>query len=99
MSTLSKAEGSRKGKKLKEPLMAAQVVINRREDEFQQLFRNFQFPVNWEATFPSTGSTAVDVPPGFITLYSSFFKVGLALKIEHSLHRPRPILYMSYRTS
>ncbi|MFS7997770.1 hypothetical protein Hanom_Chr12g01145851 [Helianthus anomalus] len=57
-------------------MTAAHAVINWKEDEFQELCRNFQFPVNWEAMFPSARSTTVDASPDFITLYTTFFKEG-----------------------
>ncbi|KAJ0618301.1 hypothetical protein HanPSC8_Chr02g0057491 [Helianthus annuus] len=76
MSTSSRPEGSWKGKrsKSKDPLRADQAVINWREDEFQQICQNFQFLVNWGAQYPTPGSTALDAPPGYITLYGAFFR-------------------------
>ncbi|MFS7933946.1 hypothetical protein Hanom_Chr05g00385771 [Helianthus anomalus] len=51
MSTSTKPEGSRKGKKSKpkDSLRAEQAVVNWKEDEFQQLSRTFRFPVNLDA--------------------------------------------------
>ncbi|MFS7919117.1 hypothetical protein Hanom_Chr03g00209091 [Helianthus anomalus] len=78
MSTSSKPEGSRKGKKSKskESLRTDKAIINWKEDEFQQIGQNFQFPANWGAKFPESGSTVVDALSGYITLYGTFFKEG-----------------------
>ncbi|KAJ0796107.1 hypothetical protein HanPI659440_Chr04g0158341 [Helianthus annuus] len=36
----------------------------------------FAFPSDWGIQFPTAGSTALDAPPGYMTLYATFFKEG-----------------------
>ncbi|KAJ0798000.1 hypothetical protein HanPI659440_Chr04g0180091 [Helianthus annuus] len=53
-----------------------QAQINWKEDEFQNLVRGHNFRPEWGARYPPSGSTALDAPPGFITLYAAFFREG-----------------------
>ncbi|KAJ0571506.1 hypothetical protein HanHA300_Chr05g0190961 [Helianthus annuus] len=53
-----------------------QAVINWKEEEFQNLVRGMNFRPEWGAQYPPPGSTALDAPPGFITLYVAFFREG-----------------------
>ncbi|KAJ0554628.1 hypothetical protein HanHA89_Chr08g0310181 [Helianthus annuus] len=53
-----------------------QAWINWKEDEFQNLVRGHNFRSEWGARYPPSGSTALDAPPGFITLYAAFFREG-----------------------
>ncbi|KAJ0753614.1 hypothetical protein HanPI659440_Chr09g0337751 [Helianthus annuus] len=53
-----------------------QAVINWKEEEFQMLVRGHNFRPEWGARYPPSGSTALDAPPGFITLYAAFFREG-----------------------
>ncbi|KAJ0944857.1 hypothetical protein HanPSC8_Chr03g0121441 [Helianthus annuus] len=53
-----------------------QAQINWKEDEFQNLVRGHNFRSEWGARYPPSGSTALDAPPGFITLYAAFFREG-----------------------
>ncbi|KAJ0786503.1 hypothetical protein HanOQP8_Chr02g0072001 [Helianthus annuus] len=53
-----------------------QAVINWKEEEFHNLVRGHNFRPEWGARYPPSGSTALDAPPGFITLYAGFFREG-----------------------
>ncbi|KAM0040321.1 hypothetical protein Hdeb2414_s0012g00392391 [Helianthus debilis subsp. tardiflorus] len=53
-----------------------QAVIGWKEEEFQNLVRGHRFRPEWGAQYPPSGSTALDAPPGFITLYAAFFREG-----------------------
>ncbi|KAF5804713.1 hypothetical protein HanXRQr2_Chr05g0200381 [Helianthus annuus] len=53
-----------------------QAVINWKEDEFQMLVRGHNFRPEWGARYPPSGSTALDAPRGFITLYAAYFREG-----------------------
>uniref|UniRef100_A0A251TRA1 Putative transposase (Putative), gypsy type n=1 Tax=Helianthus annuus TaxID=4232 RepID=A0A251TRA1_HELAN len=53
-----------------------QAVINWKEEEFQMLVRGMNFRSEWGAQYPPPGSTALDAPPGFITLYVAYFREG-----------------------
>ncbi|XP_035845431.1 uncharacterized protein LOC110933087 [Helianthus annuus] len=53
-----------------------QAQINWKEDEFQNLVRGHNFRSEWGARYPPSGSTALDAPPGFITLYAAYFREG-----------------------
>ncbi|MFS7905663.1 hypothetical protein Hanom_Chr01g00050361 [Helianthus anomalus] len=53
-----------------------QAVINWKEEEFHNLVRGHNFRPEWGARYPPSGSTALDAPPGFITLYAAFFREG-----------------------
>ncbi|KAJ0539425.1 hypothetical protein HanHA300_Chr08g0286121 [Helianthus annuus] len=53
-----------------------QAVIGWKEEEFQNLVREMGFLPEWGAQFPTPGSTAMDAPPGYITLYAAFFREG-----------------------
>ncbi|KAJ0568591.1 hypothetical protein HanIR_Chr06g0297911 [Helianthus annuus] len=53
-----------------------QAVINWKEEEFRNLVRGHNFRPEWGARYPPSGSTALDAPPGFITLYAAFFREG-----------------------
>ncbi|KAJ0808612.1 hypothetical protein HanPI659440_Chr01g0005281 [Helianthus annuus] len=49
-------------------------AINWREEEFQNLVWDMGFRPEWGAQFPTPHSTALDAPPGYITLYATFFR-------------------------
>ncbi|KAM0052783.1 hypothetical protein Hdeb2414_s0007g00252361 [Helianthus debilis subsp. tardiflorus] len=51
-------------------------AINWKEEEFQNLVRDMGFRSEWGAQFPTPYSTALDAPPGYITLYVAFFREG-----------------------
>ncbi|MFS7922017.1 hypothetical protein Hanom_Chr03g00243681 [Helianthus anomalus] len=51
-------------------------VINWKEEELNNLIQNFAFPSDWGVQFPIATSTALDAPPGYITLYVDFFQEG-----------------------
>uniref|UniRef100_A0A251SD94 Putative transposase (Putative), gypsy type n=1 Tax=Helianthus annuus TaxID=4232 RepID=A0A251SD94_HELAN len=53
-----------------------QAVIGWKEKEFQNLVRGMNFRPEWGAQYPPPGSTALDAPPGYITLYAAFFREG-----------------------
>ncbi|KAJ0491851.1 hypothetical protein HanIR_Chr12g0568361 [Helianthus annuus] len=53
-----------------------QAVINWKEEEYHNLVRGHNFRPEWGARYPPSGSTALDAPPGFITLYAAFFREG-----------------------
>ncbi|MFS7910794.1 hypothetical protein Hanom_Chr02g00110411 [Helianthus anomalus] len=53
-----------------------QAVIGWKEEEFQNLVRGVNFRPEWGAQYPPAGSTALDAPPGYITLYAAFFREG-----------------------
>ncbi|KAM0061487.1 hypothetical protein Hdeb2414_s0004g00136701 [Helianthus debilis subsp. tardiflorus] len=53
-----------------------QAVIGWKEEEFHNLVRGHKFRPEWGARYPPSGSTALDAPPGFITLYAAFFREG-----------------------
>ncbi|KAL9996512.1 hypothetical protein Hdeb2414_s0692g00936321 [Helianthus debilis subsp. tardiflorus] len=53
-----------------------QAVIYWKEEEFHNLVRGHNFRPEWGARYPPSGSTALDAPPGFITLYAAFFREG-----------------------
>ncbi|KAJ0457735.1 hypothetical protein HanIR_Chr15g0777101 [Helianthus annuus] len=48
-------------------------AINWKEEEFQNLVRDMGFLPEWGAQFPTPNSTAIDAPPGYISLYAAFF--------------------------
>ncbi|MFS7922708.1 hypothetical protein Hanom_Chr03g00252181 [Helianthus anomalus] len=50
--------------------------INWKEEEFQNLVKDMSFRPEWGAQFPTQNSTALDAPPGYITLYAAFFREG-----------------------
>ncbi|KAJ0493559.1 hypothetical protein HanIR_Chr12g0587541 [Helianthus annuus] len=43
---------------------------------FEQIMRGFRFPPEWDARYPGQNQTAVDAPPGYITLFEDFFLQG-----------------------
>ncbi|KAM0029158.1 hypothetical protein Hdeb2414_s0018g00522511 [Helianthus debilis subsp. tardiflorus] len=51
-------------------------MISWKEKEFHNLVRDMGFLPDWGAQFPTPGSTAMDAPPGYITLYAAFFREG-----------------------
>ncbi|KAF5783523.1 hypothetical protein HanRHA438_Chr11g0521321 [Helianthus annuus] len=53
-----------------------QAIIGWKEEEFQNLVRDMGFLPEWGAQFPNPNSTALDAPPGYITLYAAFFREG-----------------------
>ncbi|KAJ0805014.1 hypothetical protein HanPI659440_Chr02g0044781 [Helianthus annuus] len=60
----------------KNPPGPDQAVIGWREEEFQNLVREMGFLPEWGAQFPTPNSTALDAPPGYITLYAALFREG-----------------------
>ncbi|MFS7990063.1 hypothetical protein Hanom_Chr11g01054401 [Helianthus anomalus] len=60
----------------KNPPGPDQVVINWKEEELNNLIQRFAFPSDWGIQFPTTTSTALDAPPGYMTLYADFFWDG-----------------------
>ncbi|KAJ0622858.1 hypothetical protein HanIR_Chr01g0025361 [Helianthus annuus] len=53
-----------------------QAVIGWKEKEFNNLVQGMAFRPEWGAQYPPPGSTALDAPPGYITLYAAFFREG-----------------------
>ncbi|KAJ0778339.1 hypothetical protein HanLR1_Chr02g0070601 [Helianthus annuus] len=53
-----------------------QALIGWKEEEFQNLVRGMNFRPELGAQYPPAGSTALDAPPGYITLYAAFFREG-----------------------
>ncbi|XP_035841715.1 uncharacterized protein LOC110918485 isoform X2 [Helianthus annuus] len=53
-----------------------QAVISWKEEEFNNLVGGMGFRPEWGAQYPPVGSTALDAPPGHITLYAAFFREG-----------------------
>ncbi|XP_022006810.2 zinc finger BED domain-containing protein RICESLEEPER 2-like [Helianthus annuus] len=51
-----------------------QAVISWKEEEFNNLVGGMGFRPEWGAQYPPVGSTALDAPPGHITLYAAFFR-------------------------
>ncbi|KAJ0706074.1 hypothetical protein HanPSC8_Chr09g0355281 [Helianthus annuus] len=77
MSTSSKPVSMKKRKsKPKNPPGPDQAVINWKEEELHNLIQNFAFPSDWGIQFPTATSTALDAPPGYMTLYAAFFREG-----------------------
>ncbi|KAF5754656.1 hypothetical protein HanXRQr2_Chr17g0793731 [Helianthus annuus] len=62
--------------KVKNPSGPDQAMIGWKEEEFQNLVREMGFSLQWGAQFPTPNSTALDAPPGYITLYAAFFREG-----------------------
>ncbi|MFS7925713.1 hypothetical protein Hanom_Chr04g00288291 [Helianthus anomalus] len=50
--------------------------INWKEEEFHNLVRDMGFHSEWGAQLPTPNSTALDAPPGYITLYAAYFWEG-----------------------
>ncbi|MFS7932898.1 hypothetical protein Hanom_Chr04g00373331 [Helianthus anomalus] len=75
---MSRANPSQKKRrnKGKTPPGPNQAVIGWKEDEFNNLVREMGFRPEWGAQYPTTGSTAMDAPPGYLTLYTAFFREG-----------------------
>ncbi|MFS8007464.1 hypothetical protein Hanom_Chr14g01261291 [Helianthus anomalus] len=53
-----------------------QAVIGWKEEEFLNLMRGMGFRSEWGAQYLPVGSTALDAPPGYITLYAAYFREG-----------------------
>ncbi|KAJ0444024.1 hypothetical protein HanIR_Chr16g0827221 [Helianthus annuus] len=53
-----------------------QAVIGWKEEEFHNLVQGMSFRPEWGAQYPTPGSTAMDAPPGYLTLYVAFFREG-----------------------
>ncbi|MFS7906968.1 hypothetical protein Hanom_Chr01g00065461 [Helianthus anomalus] len=66
----------KKRNKGKNPPGPDQATIGWKEEEFHNLVREMGFLPDWGARFPTPGSTAMDAPPGYITLYAVFFPRG-----------------------
>ncbi|MFS7908040.1 hypothetical protein Hanom_Chr01g00078501 [Helianthus anomalus] len=58
----------------KNPPGPDQATIGWKEEEFHNLVREMGFLPDWGAQFPTPGSTAMDAPPDYITLYVAFFR-------------------------
>ncbi|MFS7912877.1 hypothetical protein Hanom_Chr02g00135021 [Helianthus anomalus] len=78
MSTSTKLGSSKKGRKSKpkDPIGPDRAAINRKEEEFHQLYQYFKFPADWSAQFSTAGNTALNAPPGYRTVYAAFFEEG-----------------------
>ncbi|MFS7992569.1 hypothetical protein Hanom_Chr12g01083851 [Helianthus anomalus] len=53
-----------------------QAIIGWKEEEFLNLVQGMAFRSEWGAQYPPVGSTALDAPPGYITLYVAYFREG-----------------------
>uniref|UniRef100_A0A251VG72 Transposase (putative) gypsy type domain-containing protein n=1 Tax=Helianthus annuus TaxID=4232 RepID=A0A251VG72_HELAN len=75
---MSRANPSQKKRrhKGKTPPGPDQAVIGWKEEEFHNLVREMGFRPEWGAQYPTVGSTAMDAPPGYLTLYAAFFREG-----------------------
>ncbi|KAM0009390.1 hypothetical protein Hdeb2414_s0091g00788641 [Helianthus debilis subsp. tardiflorus] len=51
-------------------------VLKWEQGLFEQINRDFRFPPEWDAQYPWQGQTAVDTPPGYITLFEDFLLKG-----------------------
>ncbi|MFS7987462.1 hypothetical protein Hanom_Chr11g01022971 [Helianthus anomalus] len=74
----SGANPSTKKRKLKgrNPPCPDRATISWKEEEIHNLVRDMGFLPEWGAQFPTPGATAMDAPPGHITLYAGFFREG-----------------------
>ncbi|KAM0054425.1 hypothetical protein Hdeb2414_s0006g00194761 [Helianthus debilis subsp. tardiflorus] len=75
MSGANHSQKKRKNKG-KAPPGPNQAVIGWREEEFHNLVRGMGFRPEWGAQYPTAGSTAMDAPLGYLTLYAAFFREG-----------------------
>ncbi|KAJ0467983.1 hypothetical protein HanIR_Chr14g0691431 [Helianthus annuus] len=75
MSGANPSQRKRKNKG-KAPPGPDQAVIGWKEDEFHNLVQGMGFRPEWGAQYPTVGSTAVDAPPGYLTLYAAFIREG-----------------------
>ncbi|MFS7907305.1 hypothetical protein Hanom_Chr01g00069651 [Helianthus anomalus] len=75
MSAANPSQKKRKNKG-KAPLGPDQAVIGWKEKEFHNLVRGMGFRPEWGAQYPTVGCTAMDAPPGYLTLSASFFREG-----------------------
>ncbi|KAM0056871.1 hypothetical protein Hdeb2414_s0006g00223521 [Helianthus debilis subsp. tardiflorus] len=75
---MSGANPSQKKKRNKRKTLPGpdQAVIGWKEEEFHNLVREMGFLPEWGAQFLTPGSTAMDAPPGYLTLYAAFFREG-----------------------
>ncbi|KAM0070650.1 hypothetical protein Hdeb2414_s0001g00015581 [Helianthus debilis subsp. tardiflorus] len=77
MSTGTKPASTKKRKsKTKNPPGLNQVVINWREEELHNNIQQFTYPSDLGIQFSTANSTALDAPPGYMTLYTDFFREG-----------------------
>ncbi|KAF5789816.1 hypothetical protein HanXRQr2_Chr09g0375671 [Helianthus annuus] len=77
MSTGAKPTDTRKRKsKPKNPPGLDQAVINWGEEDLHNIIQTFAYPSDWGIQFPTPSSTALDAPPGYMTLYADFFWEG-----------------------
>ncbi|KAF5767230.1 hypothetical protein HanRHA438_Chr14g0631851 [Helianthus annuus] len=75
MSTGTKPTNTKKRKsKPKNPPGPDQAVINWRNEELHNIIQQFSYPSDWGIQFPNPGSTTLDAPPGYMTLYADFFR-------------------------
>ncbi|KAJ0608773.1 hypothetical protein HanHA89_Chr03g0112721 [Helianthus annuus] len=76
MSTGAKPSTKKRKYKPRHPPGPDQAEINWKEEEFHNLVQNFCFLSDWGVQFPTPNSTALDAPPGYVTLYAHFFREG-----------------------
>ncbi|KAJ0699135.1 hypothetical protein HanRHA438_Chr10g0435971 [Helianthus annuus] len=76
MSTSAKPTTRKRKYKPSNPPGPDQAEINWREEEFQNLIQDLGFHSDWGVQFPTPKSTALDAPPGYLTLYADFFREG-----------------------
>ncbi|KAJ0481564.1 hypothetical protein HanIR_Chr13g0643891 [Helianthus annuus] len=60
----------------KNPPGPDQAVIGWKAYELNNLNQNFGLSSDWGIQFPAPNSTALDAPPGYISLYADFFREG-----------------------
>ncbi|MFS7937466.1 hypothetical protein Hanom_Chr05g00427891 [Helianthus anomalus] len=76
MSTSGKPTTKKRMYKPRNPPGLNRAEINWKEEEFQNLVRDLGFRSELGAQFPTPNSTALDAPPGYVTLYADFFLEG-----------------------
>ncbi|KAJ0622338.1 hypothetical protein HanIR_Chr01g0018881 [Helianthus annuus] len=75
MSGANPSQKKRKNKG-KAPPGLDQAVIGWKEEEFNNLVKGMGFRPELGAQYQTSGSTAMDAPPGYLTLYAAFFREG-----------------------
>ncbi|KAJ0482841.1 hypothetical protein HanIR_Chr13g0658341 [Helianthus annuus] len=75
MSGANHSQRKRKHKR-KAPPGPDQAVIGWKEEEFHNLVQGMGFRPEWGAQYPTAGSTALDAPPSYLSLYAAFFREG-----------------------
>ncbi|KAM0036131.1 hypothetical protein Hdeb2414_s0014g00422661 [Helianthus debilis subsp. tardiflorus] len=76
MSSGANTSSKRRRNKGRNPPGPDWAAIGWKEEEFQNLVREMGFLLKWGAQFPTPNSTALNTPPGYITLYAAFFREG-----------------------